>query len=419
MRAGRRELLRDLNRTLVLNLVRERGPLSRADVARLSGLSPSTVTAVTASLLANGFILEDSSTSGGGSGAVGRPATMLRVNPTAGYVAGIKVAADELTATITDLAAEPLGITTVPRGHRDEPAAVALLFETAVAQAVAESRVDRGALLGVGIGLPGIVDPATGRVTDSPILEWAHLDLVGLLEERLGLPVLVDNDVNTLTIAQQLFGVGRERSNVVVVTVGRGIGMGIVLNGAVYRGARGGAGELGHALAVPDGPECWCGRRGCLESVAAEPALVRDVLAATGRLAKPADLPRLADREPAVAAALDRAGLLTGRAIATVAALLDPECIVVSGEGVRLGDRYLGAIRRGLSERDRKEAPIELVVDRWGDEAWARGAATLVLRELFQPAHLRDDSASVTDASSGPAGRIPGVARTGRGGVRR
>jgi predicted NBD/HSP70 family sugar kinase len=421
VRAGRRDLLRDLNRTLALNLVRERGPLSRADVARLSGLSPSTVTAVTASLLQDGFLLEGESAggAGAGSGAIGRPATMLSVNPGAGYVVGIKVTADDLTATVTDLAATPHAITTVARGHSDEASAVAGVFEAAVDRVLADAGVDRGALLGVGIGVPGVVDPETGRVADSPILEWAHLDLVRLLEERLALPVLVDNDVNTLTIAQQLFGAGRDRDHVVVVTVGRGIGMGIVLNGGVYRGGGGGAGELGHVLADPDGPDCWCGRRGCLEAVAAEPALVRDVLAQTGRLARPDDLARLADADPVVAAALDRAGLLVGRAIATVAALLAPECVVVSGEGVRLGPRYLDALRRGLAERERKEAPIELVIEPWGDEAWARGAATLVLRELFHPAHLRDDGWPTAEPRSSAASRFQEVARMGRGGVRR
>ena len=417
MRAGRRDLLRDLNQTLALNLVRERGPLSRADVARLSGLSPSTVTAITASLLDGGFLLEDQTGGGAGmgSGAIGRPATMLRVNPGAGHVVGIKVTADDLTATVTDLAATPLAIATVTRGHSNEPAAVADLFETVVTQTLASAQLSRAALLGVGIGVPGVVDPVTARIADSPILEWAHLDLVGLLEERLGLPVLLDNDVNTLTIAQQLFGAGRERSNFLVVTIGRGIGMGIVVNGVVFRGGRGGAGEIGHVTAVPDGPACWCGRWGCLEAVAAEPALVREVLAATGRLAQPSDLAAIAAHDDIVATALDRAGLFVGRAIATAAILLDPECVVVSGEGVRLGHRYLDAIRRGLAERERKEAPIELVIEPWGDEAWARGAATLVLRELFHPAHLRNagsPTAAGPDRSGESAQRL---ARTGRG----
>jgi predicted NBD/HSP70 family sugar kinase len=204
--------------------------------------------------------------------------------------------------------------------------------------------------------------------------------------------VLLDNDVNTLTIAAQLFGAGRGLANVLVVTIGRGIGMGLVVNGLVHRGAHGGAGEIGHVQAVPNGPDCWCGRRGCLEAVAAEPAIVREILASTGRLTQPADVAALADRDAGVAGILGLAGQHVGRALAGIATVLDPERIVISGEGVRLGEHYLGAIREELRVREQKEVPTEVVIEPWGDEAWARGAATLVLRELFHPAHLRDDA---------------------------
>jgi len=136
MRTGRRELIRDLNRTLVLNLVREREGLSRASLARISGLSPSTVTSVTSSLLDDGYLLEDEQPeqppAGLGRSAIGRPATMLRVDPAAGHAIGIKVTTDTLTAAITDLAAAPLGTATVPRGHESSATDVGDLFESAV-----------------------------------------------------------------------------------------------------------------------------------------------------------------------------------------------------------------------------------------------------------------------------------------------
>ena len=186
MRTGRRELIRDLNRTLVLNLVRERGGLSRAEVARISGLSPSTVTAITASLLDDGYVLEDEPPAiPTVTTTIGRPATILRVDPTAGHVIGIKVTTDNLVATVTDLAATPLAIVTVPRGRETAPEAIGALFESAVIGALDAAGVQRDRLLGIGVGVPGMVDPGTGRVADSPLLEWAHLDLIGLLEARL------------------------------------------------------------------------------------------------------------------------------------------------------------------------------------------------------------------------------------------
>lgn len=420
MRTGRRDLIRDLNRTLVLNLVREREGLSRASLARISGLSPSTVTSITASLLEDGYLLEDepSTSEPLGRGPIGRPATMLRVDPDAGHAIGIKVTAGNLTAAVTDLAARSLGIATIPRGRESDPTGVARLFETAVTEALEAAGVTSEKLVGVGIGVPGIVHPETRRVADSPLLEWAHLDLVGLLEERLGLPVLLDNDVNTLTVAQQLFGAGRGLAHFLVVTTGRGIGMGVVVNGVIHRGSHGGAGEIGHVQVVPNGPDCWCGRRGCLEAVAAEPAIVREVLASTGRLVAPADIAAMADRERGVADILERAGRHIGRAVAGITTVLDPQRVVISGEGVRLGDHYLAPMRAELSEREQKEVPTEIVIEPWGDEAWAQGAATLVLRELFHPAHLRDEPTPTPARFDRVNPGKTNAARVGRGGRR-
>lgn len=418
MRTGRRELLRDLNRTLVLNLVRERDGLSRAAVARISGLSPSTVTAITASLIDDGYLLEDTEPSAqipDSPTVIGRPATILRVDPDAGFVIGIKVAPDTLTAAVTDLAASPRAIVTVPRGAESTLVEVGDLVVGAMTQALDAAGVDRRRVVGVGVGVPGLVDPETGRVADSPLLGWGHLDVIDLLGDRLGVPVLLDNDVNTLTIAEQLFGAGRGLAHFLVVTVGRGIGMGVVINGLVHRGASGGAGEVGHVQVVPSGPDCWCGRRGCLEAVAAEPAIVREVLAATGHLVHPSEVAALAERQPEVAEIIERAGRHVGRVIAAMAMVLDPQRIVISGEGVRLGQHYVSAIRNELEEREQKEEPTDVVIEPWGDEAWARGAASLVLRELFQPAHLRDEAMSMPSSTERVSPSTRTAARGGRG----
>lgn len=413
------ELIRDLNRSLVLNLVREQGGLSRAAIARASGLSPSTVTAISSSLIADGYLLETTLTRpADGTPVLGRPATLLQVNPTAGYVVGIKVAAEAITAAVTDLGAETICTRTTPQPAALDGDSAAESIAQAVATIARDAGIDRAALLGVGIGVPGIVEPSTGRVTLSPLLEWDAVDVVGLVAHRTGLPVHIDNDVNTLTIAEQLFGSGRGLRDFLVVTVGSGIGMGAVLGGSPYRGASGGAGELGHVAAVVDGRLCWCGRRGCLETVASEPALVREVLAATGHLVAASDLGSLAGRDRRVAHILGHAGGLVGRAVANVATVLDPERVIVSGEGVRLGAAFLGPLaaqfEEGVSGRHRE---LELVTEPLGDEAWARGAATLVLRELFHPAHVRDERR----LDEGPTGRARPIepARAGRGGATR
>lgn len=389
MRIERSTGVRDTNRKAVLELIRDRGALSRADLARLSGLSPSTVTAITGDLLEDGLLVEDRSGQGDGQASVGRPGTPLRIDSAAGHAIGIKLGPAALVATVTDLDADPLAMVRVPHGARADDAVTIRVFDRLVDEVVRRAGIDRGTLVGLGIGVPGVVDPATGKVTGSFLADWVEHDLRDLLEDHFGSPVLIDNDVNTLTIAEQLFGAGRGIADLVVVTVGRGIGMGAISNGRINRGRHGGAGEIGHLTMLPGGPRCWCGRLGCLEALAAEPALVREVLATTGRLVTPDDLAPLADQDPVVAAILEHAGSLVGEAIAIVATVLDPERIVVSGEGVRLGPRYLDALRASAGAT--RSHPPDLVIEPCGDEAWARGAATLVLRELFHPAHLRDE----------------------------
>lgn len=393
MRPGRRELIRDLNRALVLNLVRERRAISRADIARVTGLSPSTVTSITASLIADELLVEEGreDREHARSGVVGRPATRLRVDPAARHVVGVKLAPELLTATVTDLDAEPLAIVSLPHGAHTTIVEIADLFSTALDQLLDEAQLCGEEPLGIGIGMPGAIDPATGDVTRSPLPEWAGSGLVGTLEARLGVPVLIDNDVNTLTVAEHLYGAGRGLDHLLVVSIGRGIGMGAVIDGTIVRGVHGALGEIGHIVSVPDGRPCWCGKRGCLEAEAAEPAIVRDVLTAIDRVVPPEQLALLAEEDGRVEAILRRAGRMVGTSIGAAVRMFDPQRVVVSGEGVRLGTHYLDGIRDGVLTTLLPEGELDLVFEPWGDEAWARGAASLVLRELFTPAHLRGE----------------------------
>ncbi len=389
MRTGNPDLVRDLNRTLMLNLVREREGISRAELARASGLSPSTVTGIIAELLGDGYLEEvaaDNETRG--AGRIGRPATALRVNPSAGYVVGVKLAAESMTAMLADLAGEPVVFHGEPRSEGGVEATTAAI--AAVVARVAEKGGKPAAgLLGIGVGLPGVIDPDRGVVENSPIAELNGMNVAELLAGRVRVPVHVDNDVNTLTVAEHLFGAGRGARHLAVLSVGRGIGMGLVLNGALYRGRAGGAGEIGHVTVQPNGERCWCGRRGCLETIATEPALVEAVRRRTGMKLRPAELATAAEGDERVAHVLEASGRAVGLVVRNTIRLLDPERIVVSGEGVRLGPRYLGGIEAAISagEAEGETAP-ELLHEPWGDEAWARGAASLVLGELFHPAHL-------------------------------
>ncbi len=406
MRTGRRELIRDLNRALVLNLVRERRAISRADLARITGLSPSTVTSITGSLMADELLVEEGPAAerGDRAGSVGRPATLLRVDPSARHVVGVKLAPESLTATVTDLDAEPLAMVSLPHGAAVGLDEIMALFEHAIEQLRHDAGLGDERPLGLGVGVPGGVDPESGDVVRSPLPAWVGAGLAPKLEKRLGVPVLIDNDVNTLTVAEHLYGSGRGLDHLLVVTIGRGIGMGVVIDGVVVRGARGALGEIGHiAVAVEGGHRCWCGRSGCLEAEAAEPAIAREVLATTGTVISPDDIAEAAESDERIALILASAGGLVGRAVGDAATLLDPQRVVISGEGVRLGHHYIEGIRNGFLESLLPGAELDLVFEPWGDEAWARGAASLVLRELFTPAHLRGERHPAGSATSSRA----------------
>jgi predicted NBD/HSP70 family sugar kinase len=241
-------------------------------------------------------------------------------------------------------------------------------------------------LLGVGVAVPGIVrDPNQGTV-DAEVLGWRHLPVGRHLRGVLGLPVVVENDVNALAVAEVLYGMGREVNTFLVLTIGRGIGLSIVTDGAIYRGGQGGAGEFGHFPIDEDGAECGCGRRGCLEASLGEAGLVRTarMRGIVGPRQGFAALVRAAAKgEPNALALFAESGRLLGRAVAGVANVLDPDRIVVLGEGTDHWIHWDATFRDEFAKRQLRHGDIAVVVDSWDDSNWAQGAAALVLAAPF------------------------------------
>jgi predicted NBD/HSP70 family sugar kinase len=248
--------------------------------------------------------------------------------------------------------------------------------------------------------MAGVIDAARGVCRYSPILDWRDVPLGPAVEERMGVPVTVDNDVNTLTMAEKWFGAGQGVDDFLVVTVGRGVGLGIVAHGRFYRGTRGGGGEFGHTVMDPDGPWCDCGKRGCLEAYVSDPALVREAReAAAGRRLGGVDPDELTIQgvtelaragDDTTRAIFARAGRMLGMGVANLINILNPALIIVSGEGVRAGDLLFQPMRESVARYafNGLAEDAEIVIQEWGDEAWARGAASLVLQEIYRsPVH--------------------------------
>jgi predicted NBD/HSP70 family sugar kinase len=381
-RTGSVTLTRDLNRVAVLRLIASGGPIARTHIARRLGLSPATVTSVTRELLDQGVLrVAERAPSNGG-----RPALLLEIVGAAANAFGVKVAPDHLVGVRVNLDADVLERFEEPLdcSAPDAPARIG--------DALARWLGGTGAyppLLGVGLGVPGISD-ALGKTVDSPMLGWRDLPLAAMLEERIGVPVLVDNDVNTLAIAERLYGRGRTVDHFLTVTIGRGIGLGIVAGGDIYHGFAGGAGEFGHISVRDDGPRCSCGKRGCLEAVAADPALVAQarregLIPARAGIER---LRRIADEGSEPGRALfAEAGATLGRSVANLVNVLSPQLVLVSGEGTQAWRHMSAAFDVAL--RDHLFPPLSGIVvevDPWDDAKWAVGAAALVLRSTFTPA---------------------------------
>lgn len=385
-RAGSKALIREINETLILNELRNRSLCSRADIARVTGLSGPTVSAITARLIDCGLVEEREV----GAAAGGRPPVLLALRPTAGYVVGIKLTDGAVIGVLTDLNA-----TVVARRARPlrsgTVASVAGAVRSVVGQLVAAVAGIR--VLGVGLGLGGVIHRDTGMVRHATYFDWREEPLAQRLSTATGLPVVIDNDVNTLVASEQGWGEGRGIANFAVVSVGRGVGLGLVLDGRLFRGATGGAGELGHTKVADGGPLCPCGARGCLEAFAGEPAIAAAAAVIVGRpitIVEAADLARAGDA--AIGSVFLGAGTMLGRAVGNLVNVFNPTRLILAGEGTRNGDLFLPAFRQALDVTvfDGLQDGLTVHVDAWDDQAWARGAARLYLNELFQPNFRRD-----------------------------
>ncbi len=372
-----------MNRNLILNIVRSQGPFSRTQLTELSGLSVGAVSQIVNDLLETKWITEAGESDYTG----GRRQVMLRLNPTAGYVVGLKLMENRVVCAVSDLETTVLNYVEHPFTGAHDPDAAAEMLAQIVIHALYQTGITRDHVRGVGIGLAGVINGEAGIVHYSPFFHWQHVPLADKIAHRLALPVYLENDVNTLTITEQLFGSGHDVANFVVMTIGRGIGLGVVINHQLYRGFKGGVGELGHITLVPDGPLCDCGKRGCLEALAADPAILRSVQdefngpITLDMIVQAADQGNTQARE-----ALARSGYYLGLGLATVVNLFCPALIIVSGEGVSAGAHRLDPMFKTLREHTFNGLldEVETLVIPTDDQAWARGAAGLVVGKLFE-----------------------------------
>lgn len=380
--------LRASNVARALSAIRSRGEAARVDLVETLDLSPATVSAVVSDLLENDLIVEAPTSSGTGRG---RPRIQLSLNPKARMVAGAKLSGKSVTVAILDFCGEVISTAEAPTGP-ELLSAQALLskLEIALNGALKEAGLKESDLAAFGLGVPGFVEVESGLCHWSPLLSGAPINLRQLLSQRLSCPIFVDNDANLATMAELWFGHGRDERDFLVVTVEHGVGLGIVLNGRLFRGARGLGAEFGHTKVQIDGALCRCGQRGCLEAYVADYALAREAGLAVGSGAGPEEtLDLLAEKAKAghdVSASIyRRAGRMLGLGLANLLNIFDPPLIVLAGERIQNHELLAEEIERTIaaSSISVDRPATRLAVHRWGDQLWARGAGALALDGLM------------------------------------
>jgi predicted NBD/HSP70 family sugar kinase len=384
-RAGSLESLRRLNRLRVIHALRDEGQISRAEIARRTGLSRSTVSSLVADLQADGLVVERPEPGSAYGAQGGRPPILLSFDASAGAAVGIDFGHSHLRVAVSDLASTILAERKQPLDTDHDAQQGLELAAEMVADALADAGVQRTQVIGAGMGLPGPIEQSQGTVGSSAILPgWIGMAAATEMRRRLDIPVMVDNDANLGALAEAAFGAGRDAGDLIYLKVSSGIGAGLILNGRLYRGSAGLAGELGHVLVDPDGIVCRCGNRGCLETVAATGALV-DLL----RRSHGEDLTVEAMLEAARAGDLGcrrvihDAGRALGQVVATLLNVLNPELLVVGGDLAGAGPLLLDGMRESVGRAALPEAArsAKVVAGVLGDRAQVLGALALVVSE--------------------------------------
>jgi len=389
---GGQQLLRHINRVALLRLLRDVPGLSRADLAERSGLTRSTVSLLTQGLIDEGWVAEDAAEA---TGALGRRPTPLRLDGRRFALVGAELAPDALRVVAAGVQGELLHDETRPLPSHEPDAVAAQLREQVVQVVLRAQREQRRQVLGVGVGLPGAVDPGSGLLRVAPNFGWRDWPVVAPLQEALlqagagELPVLAQNEADIAAIGEMEFGPRPIGSPLVYVSCGIGLGSGIVVDDSLFTGAAGAAGEVGHVTLHVGGRHCSCGRLGCAEAYVGLRAIAERAApgVAAGSAQAGALQGRLRERDPATVEAFAAAGRELGVLLHNVWSMVDPQLIVLGGETVALaGADFVEPARRVLAEaagRAGLAAPA-LRVTRFAERAVAMGGAALVLRRLLQ-----------------------------------
>jgi glucokinase-like ROK family protein len=431
-RTGDQALVRQMNLSVIMHHLRENGPVSRAALAEMSGLNKTTVSSLVQELIDQRFIEEFGLNSAG----AGRPAILLRLNPSAGYIVAAEVDVDVLSVIRTNFAAEITWRSKEVIGREMGQQAIVDRVLALLSEATSSAGAADGALLGIVVGVPGLVDQETGTVHFAPNLGWVEVPLRSLLWERFGCPAYVDNESNLAALGEHSFGVAQGHENVLFLSLGVGLGGGIIQDGKLNRGASGFSGEFGHMTIDPEGLPCNCGNHGCWETLVSTAAVFRNLRQARLDGASPSrgdESPHYERRQgdetpqhepgdelltlsavlaaarggdPAAAQALSEVGRHLGIGLASLVNALNPDLVVVGGRLSVAGEFLLPAANAELQRRALRwnAEATQVVLAKHGADACVMGGVAAVIQAVLAEPGL----------ATGPWAERPGSDR-GRG----
>ncbi len=412
--------MREMNVALILECLRRQAPLSRAELAVMTGLTKATVSSLVKELVEARFVRETSIDVG----HKGRPAIPLVLNEKAGFIVGIEVGVDSLTALLTDFSA---GI--VWRHHEaarhSDPDGVLRRVVQVIHLAVAEAEARGGAVLGLGLGVLGLVDVETGWLLYAPNLGWSNVPLRSRLEAEFNFPIYVDNEANLAALGESFFGSARSSDFVLYISSGVGVGGGIVLNRRILAGVAGVAGEVGHMVIDPNGPRCSCGNQGCWETFINEAALYRRVQAAItagqpSMLAAansfnpdPVNVTRVVEaaREGDAVAinALETTARYFGLGLTNLINALNPHLVVIGGDMSPALEFGLPIVKDVVSSRalPGSRDSVEIVMATHGSNGCAMGGIASIYRHVLSQPLAAVRRAALVGPLAGAAVSLP------------
>ncbi len=388
-------VLKELNRTLVMRLVWQQGPLSRADLARLSGLSVPAILKIVEGLMEDGFLYEI----GEGESSGGRRPILLSINPDGAYAIGVELTPVKIGAAVVNL---EFSIVNMAEDTIDPESGYEKILKQMtrlIGHVIKISGVNKQHILGIGISHPGIMGEDADKILLATNLKsWKEVPLGQDIEKRFNLPTSLEVDARAFAQAEMWLGHARNVKNFISIDIDIGLGAGMVLDGKIYRGSRGIAGELGHIVTEPDGFPCSCGKRGCLETVVAFPAICREVKKNPSSMIKEFCQNRM-DRlnidviiqaaqlnDPVALGAIEHSARTLGKALGNLMNFVDIDTVFINSKLTSLGEKFF----RPLHEEIQKyfllaqEKPVKVLPSALGQYCELLSAAILILRNIFE-----------------------------------